>query len=36
MAEQKEEKNQQDKTIHLRIVSAEKYIFSDNVAQVNV
>ena len=36
MAEQKEEKNQQDKTIHRRIVSAEKYIFSDNVAQVNV
>ena len=36
MAEQKEEDTKQAPTIHLRIVSAEKYIFSDNVAQVNV
>ena len=36
MAEQKEEKSPTVHLVHLRIVSAEKYIFSDYVAYVEV
>ena len=36
MAEQKEEKSPTVPLVHLRIVSAEKYIFSDYVAYVEV
>ena len=36
MAENKDNKNTASNTMHLRIVSAEKYIFSDYVRSVSV